>query len=258
MLPFPFPNIENCSVFPMVEGTNLEFKIGFNSSMAEKIIATICGILNSGGGYLVIGIEDGTRQIVGIKSNKQMDNFLLMLDSIYHHKHIKKVDGLPIPVGTISSGIVPCADNKEVLVVTINAESDQQYVVKDGSVWYRLAASNFKQTKLPNVYTESEMEIIIQQKLNTQAKILHQQYEIEKKTINQKFRAEREELKSKFSELETDFRKVIGAAKNMEQTLDDFRTMVYNNILLHKSVAEKDLEHEKETKRSCFSYLFCF
>jgi predicted HTH transcriptional regulator len=257
MLPFPFPNLENCTVFPLVEGTNLEFKIGFNSSMAEKIIATICGILNSGGGYLVIGIEDGTRKIIGIKSDKQMDNFLLMLDSIHHHKHIKLLDGTPIPVGSIASGIVPCADNKDILVVTINAQADQQYTVKDGSVWYRLAASNFKQTKLPNMYTESEMELIIQQRLTTQAKILQQQYDIERKTLNQKFRAEHDKVKSRFSLLETDFRKILGAAKGIEKNLDDFKTMIYNDILIHKSEAELELEREKENKRRWFSVLCC-
>lgn len=213
MLPFSFPSLENCTVFPLVEGTNLEFKIGFNSSMAEKIIATICGILNSGGGYLVIGVEDGTRKIVGIKSDKNMDNFLLMLDSIYHHKHIKTIDGIPIPVGTISSGIIACANDKEVLVVTINSEPEKQYVVKDGSVWYRLAASNFKQTKLPNLYTGDEMEIIVQQRLLTQAKIFKLQFEIEKKNMNQKFATEHDKIKSKFSLLETDFRKVIEPQK---------------------------------------------
>ncbi len=225
--------------------------------MAEKIIATICGILNSGGGYLVIGVEDETRRIVGIKTDKSMDNFLLMLDTIYHHNHIKKLDGTPIPLDTIKSGNVQAADNKELLVVTINAESNEKYTVKDGSIWYRLAASNFKQTKLPTIYSEKELDVIIQNKLASQSTIIHQQFEIEKKHLNQKYQAERDKLKSKFKELENDFERMMRAAKQTEKNLNGFRDMIYNNIQLQKNEAEKELELEKKNN-SWLSFLCCF
>ena len=89
------------------------------------------------GGYLVIGVEDDTRRIVGIKTDKSMDNFLLMLDTIYHHHHLKKLDGTPIPLGTIKSGIVQASNDKELLVVTAVSEPGEKYTVKDGSIWYR-------------------------------------------------------------------------------------------------------------------------
>lgn len=254
---FDFPKLDNCTTFPLPEGTNLEFKIGFNSSMAEKIIATICGILNSGGGYLVIGVEDETRRIVGIKSDKSMDNFLLMLDTIYHHNHIKKLDGTPIPLGTIKSGTVQAANNKEVLVVTINAEPNEKYIIKDGSIWYRLAASNFKQTKLPTIYSEKELDVIIQNRLATQSTILHQQFEIEKKHMNQKFQSERDKLKSKFIALENDFDRMIRAAKDTDKNLNEFCEMIYTNIQLQKTEAEKELALEKKNN-SWLSFLCCF
>lgn len=242
MLPFPFPNLESCDVFPLPEGTNLEFKIGFNSSMADKIIATLCGILNSGGGYLVIGVEDETRKIVGIKPNKNMDNFLLMLDAIYHHSHIKKIDGSPITIGTITSKIIDCAENKQVLVVIADAEPKEQYTIKDGTIWYRLSASNFKQTTLQTIYTEKEVDTILKQKLSSQANILHQQFDMERKALNQKFKYDHEKLKVKFMELENDFKKMIGAAKEADAELIEFRDKIFSNILLQKSIAEKNLE----------------
>ena len=251
-----FPKVDNCTTFPLPEGTNLEFKIGFNSSMAEKIIATICGILNSGGGYLVIGVEDETRRIVGIKTDKSMDNFLLMLDSIYHHNHIKKSDGTPVPLGTIKSGTVQAAKGKELLVVTITAEEGEKYILKDGTVWYRLAASNYKQTALPTIYTEKELETIVQQKVNAQTRIIKQQFEIEQKELNQKFQSDRDKLKSKFKALESDFERMIGAAKQTEQNLTEFRTMIYDNILLQKDTVEK--EFNAPPPKSWFSYLCCF
>jgi len=254
---FDFPKLDYCTTFPLPEGTNLEFKIGFNSSMSDKIIATICGILNSGGGYLVIGVEDETRRIVGIKTDKSMDNFLLMLDSIYHHHHLKKLDGTPVPLGTIKSGTVQAADNKEVLVVTINAEPNEKYTVKDGSIWYRLAASNFKQTTLPSIYTEKEVDVLINKKLSAQSTILHQQFEIEKKQLNQKYQSERDKLKTKFRELENDFDRMIRAAKQTESNFTGFRDMLYTNIQLQKAEAEKELATEKKNN-NWLSYICCF
>lgn len=253
---FDFPKLDNCTTFPLPEGTNLEFKLSFNSSMSEKIIATICGILNSGGGYLVIGVEDETRRIVGIKTDKTMDCFLLMLDSIYHHHHLKKLDGTPVPLGTIKSGTVQAANDKELLVVTITAEPDEKYTVKDGSIWYRLAASNFKQTTLPAIYSEKELDVIVNKKLATQSSILHQQFDIEKKQINQKYQSERDKLTTKFRELENDFERVIRAAKKSEQNLTEFRELIYRNIQLQKAEAEKELATEKKNN-SWLSFLCC-
>ena len=254
---FDFPKVDNCTTFPLPEGTNLEFKIGFNSSMAEKIIATLCGILNSGGGYLVIGVEDETRRIVGIKTDKYMDNFLLMIDSIYHHHHLKKLDGTPVPLGTIRSGILQCANNKEILVVTINSEPGQKYTVKDGSIWYRLNASNFKQTTLPSIYSEKEMNVIINKKLATQANTLHLQFDIERRQIFQKNQSDQQKIKIKFNELENDFERVIRAAKKNEQSFNEFREMLYTNIQLQKTEAEKELLIQKKNN-NWLSFICCF
>jgi predicted HTH transcriptional regulator len=253
---FPFPKLDNCTTFPIPEGTNLEFKIGFNSSMSDKIIATLCGILNSGGGYLVIGVEDETRRIVGIKTDKNMDNFLLMLDSIYHHQHLKKLDGTPVPLGTIKSGTIQCANDKEILVVTITSEPGEKYTVKDGSIWYRLSASNFKQTTIPSIYSEKELDVIVNKKLTSQANILHQQFEIEKKELNQKYQYELNKLKGKFRDLENDFERIIRHAKQADTKFSEFRDMIYGNIQLQKQEVEKELLLDKKNK-NWWSYICC-
>lgn len=252
---FELPNLESCTTFPLPEGTNLEFKLGFNSSMSEKIIATLCAILNSGGGYLIIGIEDTTRRIVGIKSDKCMDNFLLMLDSIYHHNHIKKKSGIPIPIGTITSRVARAAEDKEILIVTLIPEQNEIYTVKDGTVWYRLAASNFKQTTLPTIYTEKEFEIVLRQKLAAQANVLYQQFDIEKKAINQRYKREQEKLRIKFKDLEGDFRRMIGAAKEAEQAFNEFREIIHRNILTEKSEVEKAIDGNKKSWFACLCCL---
>ncbi len=252
---FPFPKVDTCTIFPLPESTNLEFKIGFTSSMAEKIIATICGILNSGGGYIIIGIEDETRRIVGIKTDKSLDNFLLMLDSIYHHRHIKKLDGSSVPLDTIKSGIVQAAEGKELLVITLTAEPNEKYTVKDGTIWYRLAASNYKQTAMPTIYTEKEHEVILRKKLASHTNMLYQQFDIEKRLMNQKFQAERDTLRKKFKNIEYDFEQIVRAAKESEQRFAEFRNMIYAHIQLQKAEVEKELYLEK--KNSSWLSLFC-
>ncbi len=197
--------------------------------MAEKIYATLCGILNSGGGYLVIGVEDETRFIRGIKTDKSMDHFLITLDNIYHHGHIRCGDGNVIPLGTITSGTVQAAEGKELLVVSCVPKEGETYTAKDGSAWYRLSASNFRKTSLPVFYTEKDVEGMI----NAQTRALHVK-------INQ-LQHEKEEIRARFVSLENDFERVLRAAKQTDQKFMEFRDMLFTNIQLQKGEAEKGL-----------------
>jgi hypothetical protein len=174
-----------------------------------------------------------------------------MLDSIYHHNHIKKKSGIPIPIGTITSHVARVAEDKEILIVTLKPEQNEIYTVKDGTVWYRLAASNFKQTTLPTIYTEKEFEIVLRQKLASQANILYQQFDIEKKAINQRYKLEQEKLRIKFKDLEGDFRRMIGVAKEAEQAFNEFREIICKNILTEKEEVEKTISDNKKSWISC-------
>jgi len=238
---FPFPDLTNCSTFPIPEGTHLEFKRSFNSCPHDKIIATICALLNSGGGYLVVGVEDQTRAIVGFTADKIMDFFQLAVDNIYHIGLIKNLNGLPLSVDTVKTAIVPAADNKEVYVITATPEADAKYSLKDGSMWYRLAASNYKQTAIQNVYTEQEVKNIVAHRLADQ------------KTSHQ---SEYEKLKSKFKALEAEFETFVAAAKQTENTMHEFRELMYSGIKQQKDAMESELA---EKKRVCwFDFLCCW
>jgi predicted HTH transcriptional regulator len=235
---FPFPDLANCTTFPIPEGTHLEFKRGFNSCPHDKIIATLCALLNSGGGYLVVGVEDGTRAIVGFKVDKIMDFFQLAIDNIYHIGLIKNLNGLPLSVDTIKTAIVPAAHNKEIYVITATPDAGAKYILKDGSMWYRLAASNYKQTAIQNVYTEQELKTIVAHRLADQ-KISHQ--------------LEYEKLKSKFKALEAEFETFVAAAKQTEKTMHEFRELMYAGIKQQKDAVESQLEK----KRACWFDLIC-
>jgi septal ring factor EnvC (AmiA/AmiB activator) len=98
------------------------------------------------------------------------------------------------------------------------------------------------------------MEVIVQKRVSAQTRIIRQQCEIEYKEINQKYQSEREKLLSKFKSLENDFECVINAAKKTEYTLNGFRSMIYDNILLQKYHAEKEIGAEQP---SWLSYICC-
>jgi len=53
------------------ESTKLEFKLAFNWNDAEEYSRTMVGFANNQGGYLIFGVKDRPRQIVGL----QNDNF---------------------------------------------------------------------------------------------------------------------------------------------------------------------------------------
>lgn len=237
-----FPNLQNCDVFPLPEGTNLELKLGFNSAMPEKYIATVCGILNAGGGYIVIGVEDETRRIVGIEPDKKMDKFILMIDNIYHHENIRKNDGQALSIGTIKSGTVETANNKLVCVVTITPEPNTIYSVRDGIIWHRLGASNFKQTGLINGYTKQEHDMILEKRLKHQEILLTKKFNIELQAVVRRYQSENDKLKSKFTNLEKDFKAILGSSKEFEESMNQFRDSLYKTILEQKAEAEQTLE----------------
>jgi predicted HTH transcriptional regulator len=239
---FPLPNLENSTTFPLPEANNLEFKSGFYAAEENKIIATICGILNIGGGYLIIGVEDTKRNIVGIKTDKHMDKFLLMIDSIYHNNKIKKTDTTSIEISTITSNIISCANNKQILVIAMKSELNKTYCINNGSIWYRLLASNYRKTSIERIYSQNEIQDMVEK--------------------NKQLQSECDKLKIKFMELEKDFNNIIGAAKEHEilankyqQKFNEFESMLYNNILLQKIETENVLSSKS---KSWLDYICCF
>lgn len=194
-----FPTLTNCTVFPLPESTHLEFKATVSSCPFEKILATLCGLLNSGGGHLVVGVEDGTLRILGVKTDKTMDKFLLQVDNVYQQALIKKADGSALPVGAVKGETLAVSADKTLVVITVSAEPGEKYMLKDGTVWYRLSSSNYKQTAMPETNLEEELESLVQEKLASQEALLRAQFDSErlqmKQNLTQEFEKERLQMK---------------------------------------------------------------
>lgn len=224
------PDLSRATVFPFPESSCIEFKCGFGTPI-EKIYGTLCGFLNGSGGHLIIGVEDTKRNIVGIKCSKLEDKFRLKIDEIYQQNQIVTQDGNKISIEAIRVYNIKAANNKEILVITAKPSENTKYRMRDGTVWYRLSASNYRVKNDINTYSSDEVRVLIE--------------------------AEQNKTKNQLSNMRSDFDKMLGAAKEMEKKMIDMETMLHKAILLDKEKMELVLEKEKNEKSSWWSWSCC-
>lgn len=156
---FPFPDVSTLRVFPMPEGQQLEFKEGCGAFTAQKKLETICGFLNGGGGYLVVGVRDNLK-IVGVRHGKDLDTFLRRIDDIYHSNLIRPTP----PVGSISYAMRPTAAGDICVITVAPVEKEHPFRMSDGAIIHRLLASNLRQmtADVTTIYTATELELEVQ------------------------------------------------------------------------------------------------
>jgi predicted HTH transcriptional regulator len=227
---FVFPDVRYATHFPMPEGTNLEFKEGFATPM-DKIFATICGILNAGGGYMVFGVRDRDHAITGIRPRgKEYDRFLLNIDTIYHGHTVRTVDapGDAIPLGTVTTCLVTAAEDIQMLVITMRPENGKFYETADGVRWHRLSASNYRERVPQGVYTKKDVDDAVRNQ----------------RTVLERYRQ--------------DYSAVLGAAKqyldkcnSLEKEVAELRDLLFKEILERKRAAE-----DVRTVQSCWWWPF--
>jgi len=146
---------ETLDIFPYYENQQYEFKS--NLCPGDKLVPTVCAFLNSGGGYIVHGIEDTTLKIKGIdKTSKHIDTFLLNIDTIFHMRKIITQSGDTINPSSVTTKIFKQRDNKPIIVITIKPDINIKYQLIDGSIYYRINASNYK-ISTSRMYTEAEV-----------------------------------------------------------------------------------------------------
>ncbi len=209
----PFPDLSSATHFPFPESSWLEFKEALSKCVQVRIRETICGLLNIGGGYIVIGVRDYDRYILGVSDDKTADSFQLRVDDLYHQGIILTEDGKHLPPGAVVSSIVSAAEGKKLLVITVKSEAGQSYRMRDGTRWFRLSVSNYR------LSTEFE----------------HQR-EIEK-------------LRMRLHDVHQEFLKLAGAAKEAEQKAtaaaaetELLRKALYESILEKKEGVEEELK----------------
>lgn len=147
------------SHFPYPEGNYFEFKKNF--CHINKLNLTICAFLNSKGGYLISGIEDTTLKIKGVNATvKDIDNYILSIDNIFHQKFIVKTSGEPIVPENIKTRYIKITEGIYIIIVRITPEKDEKYKLKNGSIFYRVNASNFHISS-EKMFCQSEINFLI-------------------------------------------------------------------------------------------------
>ena len=219
----------------MPEGTHLEFKEGFATPM-EKIFATICGLLNSGGGYLVFGVRDSDYAITGIRpKGKEYDQLLLKIDNVYHGPAIRTTDdpSNSIAMGTVTTSLVNAAIDKFLLVITMCPVIGKLYETAEGIRWHRLSASNYRERMPAGVYTKKDLDAAV--------------------------RSEQEKAQAKLVKYIEDYSAMLGAAKqHLEKCNSLQKELAEAHELLYKQILERKRDVEKElTQRSRRWWLCC-
>lgn len=255
----PFPDLTGKDMFPALESSTMEFKEGIISCPNEKIHATVCGFLNNKGGHLVFGVTDAG-QIKGLRgSTKDFDAQLLRLDNMYHLKMITLENGDPIPAGTIQTGIVTVKTDeaeKRIIVVTARPEAGKRYKLRDGTMWYRLSASNYR---VQDIAHAQEM-----QRLAAELEIAKKEVEAANRQRNLMRDAMRlaqkhaSDATEQLVRLREDAARLLTGVQKADASLASIMGAVEADILLRKEGAEKKLEEERQSAASSWwRSIFC-
>jgi predicted HTH transcriptional regulator len=269
----PFPDVRGLEIFPALESKTLEFKESFSQSIRPRITATICSFLNAKGGYIVCGVEDKERRIVGLNAPSAiLDANVRWFDEFYHGKRITDSDGNPLTVGELEARLVEVVPEKYILVVTVIPTPGKTYKTRDGSLFFRLGASVYK-------YQESSSLDSIQKELGDKLRDANRRIELAAKetlAARQEAKAAKEDAKAARMDLEAahqkaniagtaadlaqtkmgeyrhelyivrkDLKEIIGAAKGVEERLDLYVAAMEKEILEKKAAAEETLQRER-------------
>jgi hypothetical protein len=229
----PFPDVTDLKIFPCMESHTMEFKLSLSNIIKSKLTTTICSFLNGKGGYIVFGVEDHERRIIGLKAtSNELDGEIRWFDNFYHNKRITDSKGNPLAPGTIGAKIINVTSEKCIMVVTITPRPGETYKCNDGTAWHRLSASVYG-------FNEGSAE---KQMLELNDQIRHEQHK--RKTAEKELELVRREMKE-----------LICLAKSMDDRLEKFSDAVESDILLRKNTVEQDM---KKPKNICRYLLNCF
>ncbi len=137
------------------EGQNLEYKREFTKDILNKTYKTICGLANSRGGYIVFGVEDKSKDILGL-STKQIIDFKNKDGSDFNFERIFNQE-VKFKIRTYSI-------NKKELGILYIYKSQNKPVMfnkkfseyKEGEIYYRYNGKTelIKSSELQNIIDE--------------------------------------------------------------------------------------------------------
>ncbi len=134
---------------PFPEGQQVEYKESIWLPI-WKVYQTLCAMLNEGGGHMVFGIRDHDLEIRGLfAQDKDIDRFVLSVDNIIHQGHIITITGNRLTTKNLNIRVLPLESRpRKIVIVTVTPSLFTSYMLRNGSIYNRLNASNRFSTKL--------------------------------------------------------------------------------------------------------------
>jgi predicted HTH transcriptional regulator len=134
---------------PFPEGQQVEYKESIWLPI-WKVYQTLCAMLNEGGGHMVFGIRDYDLDIRGLfAQDKDIDRFVLSVDNIIHQGHIITITGNRLTTKNLTIKVMPLEGRpRKIVIVTVIPSLFTSYMLRNGSIYNRLNASNRFSTKL--------------------------------------------------------------------------------------------------------------
>ena len=174
----------------------------------------------------MFGVRDDS-EIVGLHSaQKDIDNFLLQIDRIFHEAEIRTTELERVHPSCVKTTVLRCHNGKYVVAIHVTPTPGKQYQLKDGTVWFRLNASNYKITGSDHLYTESDLRIQIART---------------RKNMSREFSLVVRDLRSSLRSNETTIRSLQTSLNKKMSDADQTLKLLHEKILADKVAAEKML-----------------
>lgn len=251
------PEVSTLTEFPLPESNWLEYKAAASSCMLNKIPATICAMLNSDGGYIVVGVDDNTLSILGM-GIKEYDRLALYIDNIYRSGQVLTEDGKTLPLGTLTVYTEMAANTKRLGIIKMEPQADMRYKLKNNEMYYRLSASNFRFTLERQMFTRGELETYATKRAQAFQQTADQHMELSKKLSEDytNLLKQTKRFEVECQKMSHEMREATSQAKEFREELESTRNWLRNTILKEKEIREKEI-YEKNTRFTLWN-LLCF
>ena len=238
--------------FPLNEGRHVEFKSSIQCGK-HKVLPTLCGFLNVGGGHMIFGVADDLAINGFTATTKELDSFLLFVDNIVRNGHLMKENNDPILPGQIACRVINLDDGRRVIVITATSAEVTRYQLKDGIIYYRLNASNYRVTN-EKYYTDAQVSMMMRDR----ATLIHREYHgllvgMEKE-IKRSY-DEVEVLETKLATARGELTAARGELTAARGELTAVSTILGQRILKEKAIKEEAIARRVGCQSSCLGWI---
>ena len=254
----PLPDITTLTHFPIPESNWLEFKVATTPCMLNKLPITICALLNSSGGYIVVGVEDASLSIVGI-SVIEYDRLALFVDNIFRSGSVLTVDGKILPLETLKCSHEMTINGKRIAIIQVTPVENTKYKLRNNEMYYRLSASNFRYSKEREMFTKQEMEVYAIKRASAFQQIADKKSEFVERLQNDcdTLLTQAKKLEKEKESLRESLERYTSESDYLKKELEKTSKWLEYTILSNKELKEKELDSSKSGFFDIVGRLFC-